>query len=286
VQYEGIEQSKHVVYTGMTPNQQLYPALTYMTQTFGKKVLLVGSDYIYPRMANAIAHPLLNALQAKVCGEIYLPLGSQNTDALTQLANQCQPDYIVNTVNGDSNVAVLKALRAAGANTPIVSLSLSETEMRQLILLLGDVVTKNHYASWSYFQSLASPENKAFVKKLQQQIPNTAINHPMKVAWDGVHLWADCVGLLGNVRPQSVANSIAGMSYDSVTGAVSVDLLNHHLWQKAYVGSLQRDGNFAIVWQSQGLVPPNPWPLGRSPNEWEAIEQAWYHQWGGQWQAP
>jgi urea transport system substrate-binding protein len=286
VQYEGIEQSPNIIYMGMTPNQQLYPALTYMTQTFGKKVLLIGSDYIYPRITNAIAHPVLAGIGASVCGETYLPLGSQNMNALEALVKQCKPDYIVNSVNGDSNVALLKALRAAGDNTPILSLSLSEPEMRQLIGVLGEAVTQQHYASWGYFQSLDTPENHAFVQQLQGYMPDAAINHPMKAAWDGVHLWTNAVRLLGGHESKSIANSLEGMSYSSASGPVVIDVDNQHLWQKSYIGELQRDGNFAIVWQSQGLVEPNPWSLGHSPAAWQVIEQDWYRQWGEQWQAP
>jgi urea transport system substrate-binding protein len=286
VQYEGIEQSANVIYMGMAPNQQLYPALTYMHEHFGKKVLLVGSDYIYPRMANAIARPLLTGLGATICGEVYVPLGSQNVDALVQQVKQCQPDYIVNTVNGDSNLALFKALRGTESITPILSMSLSETELRHLITFLGIGVTQAHYVSWGYLQSLDTPENEAFVRQLQMTLPNTTINHPMKVAWDGVHLWANAANLSGVVDGDALGKSLAGMSYASATGVVSIDIENRHLWQPTLIGKAQPNGSFALVWQSQGLVAPNPWPLGKDHAAWQQLEQDWYQQWGGQWQAP
>jgi len=286
VQYEGIEQSANVIYMGMAPNQQLYPALTYMHEHFGKKVLLVGSDYIYPRMANAIARPLLTGLGATICGEVYVPLGSQNVDALVQQVKQCQPDYIVNTVNGDSNLAVFKALRTTEHITPIISMSLSETELRHLITFLGIGVTQAHYVSWGYLQSLDTPENRSFVRQLQMTLPTAAINHPMKVAWDGVHLWANAANLSGVVDGGVLGKNLAGMSFPSASGVVSVDISNRHLWQPVYVARAQTDGSFAVVWQSRSLVAPNPWPLGKDHAAWQQLEQDWYQQWGGQWQAP
>lgn len=286
VQYEGIEQSPHVIYTGMAPNQQIYPALTYMSEHFGKKVLLVGSDYIYPRMANAIARPVLMSLGASVCDEIYFPLGSQDVDSLNKIVKRCQPDYILNTVNGDTNFALFKALLEGNSQTPIMSLSLSDSELRQLIMLLGRDVLHNHYASWGYFQSINGAENEAFIRSIQAKVPDAAITHPMKAAWDGVHLWANAVNLSGVLDANIISVNVLGMSYPSATGAVSIDIENRHLWQPAFVGKAKSDGNFEIIWQSHGSVAPDPWPRGHTPEAWENMEQSLYQQWGGTWQAP
>ena len=55
VQYEGIEQSPAVIYTGAAPNQQILPAVEWAYTTSGKRrFFLVGSDYVFPHAANAI----------------------------------------------------------------------------------------------------------------------------------------------------------------------------------------------------------------------------------------
>lgn len=286
VQYEGIEQSPQVIYTGMTPNQQLYPAITWMSRQFGHKVMLIGSDYIFPRMANDIARILLTGLGASVCDERYIQLGQQDVQAVLEAVELCQPDFIVNTVNGDSNLALLRGLRSQwkGKPIPLVSLSLAEAELKQLIVALGSSVTEQHYTTWSYFQSLDTAENKAFLDQVQPKLKNMSVSHPMKVAWDGVHLWVNAARLLDDVRPEVLNPTLAGMSVESATGAVSIDLHNKHLWQPVYVGKAQSSGQFEVVWQSQNLVQPNPWPMGHTPKQWQAIEQLWFERWGQQWQ--
>ncbi|PJF27073.1 MAG: urea ABC transporter substrate-binding protein, partial [Phototrophicales bacterium] len=47
VQYEGLEQSPNVIYTGSAPNQQIIPAVTWTLRNLGQRVFLVGSDYIF-----------------------------------------------------------------------------------------------------------------------------------------------------------------------------------------------------------------------------------------------
>ena len=48
VQFEGLEESPNVVYTGSTPNQQIIPAVEWSFVNLSKRFFLVGSDYIFP----------------------------------------------------------------------------------------------------------------------------------------------------------------------------------------------------------------------------------------------
>ena len=75
VQYEGLEQSPNILYTGSAPNQQIVPGAYWAMQRFGRQVFLVGSDYVFPRVANRIVRDLVEASGGKVLGERYLPLG-------------------------------------------------------------------------------------------------------------------------------------------------------------------------------------------------------------------
>ena len=54
--YEGLEQSKNVIYTGQEATQQILASLDWVQKTKGSKTFyLVGSDYIWPRTSNKIA---------------------------------------------------------------------------------------------------------------------------------------------------------------------------------------------------------------------------------------
>ncbi|MCU0756531.1 MAG: transporter substrate-binding protein, partial [Xanthomonadales bacterium] len=78
VQYEGLEQSPNIVYTGAAPNQQITPAVRWSLAQpgWGRRVYLVGSDYVFPRTAGAIIRAQVLALGGEIVGERYLPLGS------------------------------------------------------------------------------------------------------------------------------------------------------------------------------------------------------------------
>ena len=80
IQYEGQECSKNIFYTGAVPNQQAEPAVDWLFEKFadkyGKKVYLVGSDYVYPRTANTIIKEQVKSLGGVTVGEDYIPLGN------------------------------------------------------------------------------------------------------------------------------------------------------------------------------------------------------------------
>ena len=52
VQYEGLEASPNIFYTGATTNQQIMPGMDYLKEQGKTKIFLVGSDYVFPRTAN------------------------------------------------------------------------------------------------------------------------------------------------------------------------------------------------------------------------------------------
>ncbi len=102
VQYEGLEQSPNIVYTGAAPNQQIIPAIKWCVAFLNKKRLfLVGSDYVFPRSANAIVKDEAAALGAQIVGEEYVLLGSSDVAEIVRKIMEVQPDAIINTINGD-----------------------------------------------------------------------------------------------------------------------------------------------------------------------------------------
>ena len=75
--YEGLEQSKNVIYTGQEATQQILDGLNWVAKEKGAKTFyLIGSDYIWPRTSMKIARKHIeNVLGGKVVGEEYKPLG-------------------------------------------------------------------------------------------------------------------------------------------------------------------------------------------------------------------
>ena len=131
VQYEGLEASPNIYYTGATTNQQIIPAMDFLKSKGVKTLFLAGSDYVFPRTANKIIKQYAKELGIEIVGEEYVPLDSD--DWTTQVAKiaEAKPDFVFNTINGSSNVGFIKAYDEAGLgadNSPIISVSIAEEE--------------------------------------------------------------------------------------------------------------------------------------------------------------
>ncbi|NGN64958.1 urea ABC transporter substrate-binding protein [Streptomyces sp. A7024] len=286
VQYEGVEQSDNVVYLGAAPNQQIIPAAEWFFDNRGPRFFLVGSDYVFPRVANAVIKDALAGLGGKVVGEAYRRLGSQDMAAVVRQIKRSKPDVILNTLNGDSNVPFFRELRKAGVDpnrTPVVSTSIAEDEVRHL----DPGTLAGNYAVWNYFQSVDTPANRRFVAAFKRAYGRDRVtDDPIEAGYTGVHLWARAAEAAGTTDPAAVRAAARGLRFAAPEGQVWLDERNQHLWKPVRIGKLRRDGGFDVVWESEGVVHPVPYPPYRTPSSWRALLTRLYEGWGGQWAAP
>jgi urea transport system substrate-binding protein len=286
VQYEGLEESPNIVYTGAAPNQQIIPAVKWCFDHLGRRFFLVGSDYVFPRTANAIVKDQLNAIRGEVLGEEYIVLGSTDVRRAVQGIVKTQPDVILNTINGDTNLAFFAALRTAGISPdkiPTMSFSIAEDELRTLGVqnMVGD------YACWNYFQSVDTKENQRFVEAFRVRYgPDRVTGDPMEAAYSGVYLWSQAVREAGGDDVRGVRRAVANQAFQAPEGMVFVDAQNRHTWKIVRIGRIEEDGQFRIEWSSQRPVRPVPYPIYRSPSEWHAFLEELYQGWGEKWYSP
>lgn len=283
VQYEGIEVSPNIVYTGATPNQQIIPAVKWSFDNLGKRFFLVGSDYVFPRTANRIIRDLALILGAEIVGEEYQPLGSREFKGIIQKIAKSNPDLIINTINGDSNKRFFEELRKAGISSdsiPTISFSIGENELKSIgvALMVGD------YAAWNYFQSIKSAENNKFVRDFKDRYSeDRVISDPMEAAYISVHLWAKSVKEAKSVEIEKVLEALRRQSFRAPEGMVFVESSNNHIWKTVRIGKVESDGQYKIVWDSGKPIRPIPFPQNRSLLEWQKFLQSLYESWGNNW---
>ena len=173
VQYEGEESERNVFYTGAAPNQQAIPAVDYLMSADGgsvKRWVLEGTDYVYPRTTNKILEAYLKA-KGVAADDIminYTPFGFSDwqteVSKIKAFGSAGKKTAVVSTINGDANVPFYKELGNQGikaTDIPVVAFSVGEEELAGLDTkpLLG------HLAAWNYFESIDTPENKAFIEE-------------------------------------------------------------------------------------------------------------------------
>lgn len=258
VQYEGMEASKNIVYTGAVPNQQMDVAVNWLVEQGYKKFYLLGSDYVYPRTANLIINAQLAQLGASVVGEEYTPLGHVEYATVIEKIKNSGADAVINTLNGDSNVAFFKQLKGAGLTPdtlPVMSSSIAEEEIKGI----GPQNVAGHYAAWNYFMSMDTPANKSFVERFQQKYgADRVTDDPIEAGYFGVYLWAEAVKKAGTFEVAAVREALRGISYEAPEGKVTVDAENNHTYKIVQIGRVREDGQFDVLFSTNEPVKPVP----------------------------
>jgi urea transport system substrate-binding protein len=275
VQYEGEELSKNVFYTGAAPNQQAIPAVEYLMSKEGggaKRFVLLGTDYVYPRTTNKILRAFLKSkgVDDKDIDEKYTPFGHSDYQTIVADIKKFAAGgktAVISTINGDSNVPFYKELGNQGlkaTDVPVVAFSVGEEELR-------GVDTKplvGHLAAWNYFMSLKNPANDEFKKKWaayakKMNLPGAdkaLTNDPMEATYIGMWMWKQAVEKAKSTDVDKVIAAMAGQSFTAPSGfTVKMDEKNHHLHKPVFIGEVQANGQFNVVWKTPGPVKAKPW---------------------------
>jgi len=276
VQYEGEEMSKNIFYIAETVNQQAIPAVNYLLSQGKKKFYLIGTDYVYPQTTNLILYRYLllhgvppesvgGSFRKDGSGRVisagkYVPFGHTDFEQIAAEIKEFAANgdaCVINTINGASNVPFFKKIVAAGlksADCPVVSFSWAEDELRSLPAkkLVGEL------GCWSYFMSLKTPANKAFLKNWYNWLKTESypgvikekrtVDSPIVLSYSGVYLWKSAVERAGTFDIDAVRSVLESgdISFDGPGGKITVQA-NHHCTKNVYIGKTKANGQFKIL---------------------------------------
>ncbi len=260
IQYEGQECSRNIFYAGATPNQQIEPALDWLFENRGKALFLVGSDYVYPRTANAIISAKAAASGSEIVGEVYLPLGSSDVAPVVEAIRTAFPDggIVINTLNGDSNISFFRQLKEAGVDEQngftIMSFSAAEEE----VAAIGPEYLEGTYAVWNFFHSVDTHAARTFIDAFRDMHGvHRVTSDPAESAYVMVKLWALAAEKAGTTEVSQVRDALIGVRFEGPAGAVEVRK-NHHVSKTVLIGQVLPGGHFEIL-ENKGVIQPQPW---------------------------
>ena len=259
VQYEGLESSENIFYTGATTNQQIIPALDYLAEQGTKTIFLVGSDYVFPRTANKIINAYAEAHGMEIVGEEYTPLGSTEFSTIVNKVRDSGADAVFNTLNGDSNVAFFRQYTSVGLTPetmPVVSVSIAEEEVPGI----GLENIEGQLTAWDYYQTLDTPANTAFVSAFKDKYgADRVTSDPMEAAYTSLYLWKAMVEKAGSFDVDKVQDAADGVSFEAPEGTVTVNGDNNHITKTPRIGKITPDGLIETVWEAPEAVEPDPY---------------------------
>ena len=267
VQYEGEESSKNVFYTGAAPNQQAIPAVDYLMNEIGtERWVLAGTDYVYPRTTNRILEAYLkaNGVADEDIMINYTPFSHSDWQTIVsdikEFGSTGKQTAVVSTINGDANVPFYIELgnqEVSAEDIPVIAFSVGEEELSGI----DTTPLVGHLAAWNYFQSVYSEANEDFIESWHSFVGSEerVTNDPMEATYIGFKMWATAVQLAGTTDTDAVEQAIIGIEVPNLTGGKAVMNKNHHISKPVLIGEIQDDGQFDVVWETEGVVAGDAW---------------------------
>ncbi|WP_374421683.1 urea ABC transporter substrate-binding protein [Paracoccus sp. (in: a-proteobacteria)] len=266
VQYEGEESERNVFYTGAAPNQQAIPAVEYLMDQGVERWVLAGTDYVYPRTTNKILEQFLKdkGVAPEDIMVNYTPFGQSDWQTIISdikaFGGAGKKTAVVSTINGDANVPFYKELANQGITAddiPVVAFSVGEEELAGI----DTAPLVGHMAAWNYFQSVDAPANYDFIDAWHAYTgkKDRVTNDPMEAHYIGFNMWVKAVEKAGSTDPDKVIDAMVGIEVPNLSGGTAIMGKDHHITKPVMVGEINEDGQFDIVWESEGEIAGDAW---------------------------
>ena len=259
--YEGFEYSPNCVYTGAAPNQNSVQLVRYLTQNFGKRLFLIGSDYVYPYESNRIIADLFRQAGGEVADEMYIPLRVADIDMekVMRRLKASRHDLVYSTVVGDGIPLFYNAYRKAGFDQrthPIASQSTQEAEIAQMPARTAE----GSITAAPYFSTLQSPANLKFVAAYRKHFgPDLPIASCTEAAYYQVKLYAQTLERAGDDKLEAMLQHLHDHDFDAPQGRVRIDRENHHTYLWPRVARVDAGGQVQVVDDPGVCVKPDPY---------------------------
>src|SRR5262245_18724989 len=75
----------------------------------------------------------------------------------------------------------------------------------------------------------------------------------------GCNMWVKAVEKVTSTDPDKVIDALTGIEATNLTGGTSKMLANHHITKPVFIGEIKGDGQFYVVWKTDGLLPGYAW---------------------------
>jgi urea transport system substrate-binding protein len=82
----------------------------------------------------------------------------------------------------------------------------------------------------------------------------------MEATYIGIKMWSQAVLQAGTTDVDAVRQAMANQAVQSPSGyTITMDPKNHHLHKPVVIGEVNEDGQFDIVWQTDGPIRAQAW---------------------------
>jgi urea transport system substrate-binding protein len=262
--YEGLECSTNVIYSSLVANQHLTDATDWMVKNAGKRVYMVGSNYVGPQTYNAIVKELAEKQGAEIVADRYFPLEQTEFGSVLSAISSAKPDVIWCTIVGAGIPAFYKQYRAAGLEPETMPI-FSGITTEQELAAMGGAVAEGHFFPSSYFQTMDTPENRKFVAAYKRKFGSKQpTNMPVQATYNSVKLVAAAIEKGGEATPQAILSAFPGTGSKAPGEGSVVVQDDNHSTHHMYLGRANSEALYDVI-EDFGEIAPEPFPKSIVP---------------------
>jgi urea transport system substrate-binding protein len=219
--YEGGERSPGVFAVGETPEQQLRPAVTWLSERrHARRWYLIGNDYVWPRVSHEAAKQYILHCGGEVVGEEYVPLSSDEFAPSLERIRAARPHAVLVSLVGGDGVAFHRRFALDGMAGDFLRLCSALDE--NALLGIGAENTENLFAASGYFAALPTRANQGFIERYQQSFGQLApvLSALGQSCYEGFRFYAALAHRAASLDAMALDAAAASFEYDGARGTV------------------------------------------------------------------
>ena len=256
-QYEGGVCDRDIFCTGVTPAQTVGKLVPYAMKKWGKKIYVVAADYNYGQITSQWVKKFAQDNGGSTVAIEFFPLDVTSFGPTISKIEAAKPDMVWSALVGGAHISFYRQWAAAGLNKKIPLASTTFGVGNEQIVLSADEAN-GFLLAYNYFQSLDTPQNKAFLDRFHKRFgadyPN--VTELAMGTYQGFKLWVEGVKKAGAIDVAKVVAGLeSGISIEAPSGKVSIDPPTHHCVLNVSIAEV-KDKKFNIL-ETFKQAPPS-----------------------------
>lgn len=222
------------------------PLVPFVADKFGKKFLLIGSDFSFPHAYLDVAKRYMKEAGVTVIDEIYAPLGTADWSSMIAKIKSAKPDVIYSAVVGGDAIAFVKQAQSLGL---LPGAHLTGVNLQpEFYPAMGDAVD-GQYTCVHYTEDIGTAANKKFIADYNKKYGAGPIPQVAATSYYSLDFIKAAVEKAGTYDRKAVFEAFKGVEADTILSdkPVKIDPATMNPDYPVYIVQIQKGGLYKIV---------------------------------------
>jgi ABC-type branched-subunit amino acid transport system substrate-binding protein len=224
----------------------LAPLIPFMAKKFGKKWMLIGTDFEFPHQYLGVAKKYLADAGCSVVGELYAPFGTPDYSSMIAKIKSAAPDVTLSGVVGGEAIAFCKQALSLGL---LPSAHVTGVMLQPDFYPAMGGAVDGQYACVRYSEELKNPDNEQFIAAYKKKYGPGAISLVASTAYYSLRFIKAAVDKAETYDPKKVFQAFKGLEAKTVVSdkPLKIDPVTLAVKYPMYIAQIQPGGLFKIV---------------------------------------